>query len=329
MLHPAMCRVVEQVPNIARDNLKLCAAIVRSGYGRSSLLLPLAAALRPPRRLHSVAPRQCGMVRAFGCQTGRQSIRRLVPARGSDRGGAGPHSGAVAAARFAHAVDCCLPPHDGQSHFQQCPPCAAGTGGPTGCSLPREEWVTQLTIAEAQRRTEEFLARQMLAALSAVDYELPSFDGERKDVELIDAARTHVDVRHVRGTSDATYLVEAFGDELLMQLQLNVHRLVVVYRAPALDALDAATLATRLERWRIGAEHAGWKVGWRDAPIPGDATRQYVETYCYAFADRDFLEDDQQQLYWRTDIVLMTRYFMLEAVRCGIQLSPRRARFPI
>jgi hypothetical protein len=31
-----------------------------------------------------------------------------------------------------------------------------------------------------------------------------------------------------------------------MQLQLNVHRLVVVYRVPALDALDASTLAVRL-----------------------------------------------------------------------------------
>jgi hypothetical protein len=43
-----------------------------------------------------------------------------------------------------------------------------------------------------------------------------------------------------------------------MQLQLNVHRLVIVYRVPA---LDASTLAVRLERWRIGAEHAGWKFG--------------------------------------------------------------------
>jgi hypothetical protein len=103
-----------------------------------------------------------------------------------------------------------------------------------------------------------------------------------------------------------------------MQLQLNVHRLVVVYRVPALDALDAATLAVRLDRWRIGAEHAGWQFGWRDAP-------HYVETYCYAFAGTDFLEDEQQQLYWRTDIVQMTRYYMLEATRCGIRLSPRRA----
>ncbi|HEY3910618.1 MAG TPA: hypothetical protein VGM07_12100 [Stellaceae bacterium] len=33
-----------------------------------------------------------------------------------------------------------------------------------------------LTIAEAQKRTEEFLTGQMLEALAAVEYELPSFD---------------------------------------------------------------------------------------------------------------------------------------------------------
>jgi hypothetical protein len=99
----------------------------------------------------------------------------------------------------------------------------------------------------------------MLEALQAVEYELPSFDTEPREVQLVDAARSRVQIRHVRGASDATYRINSFGDELLMQLQLNVHRLVVVYRVPALDVLDASTLAVRLERWRIGAEHAGWK----------------------------------------------------------------------
>jgi hypothetical protein len=186
-----------------------------------------------------------------------------------------------------------------------------------------------LTIDEVRKRTEDFLNSQMLESLRAVEYELPSFDEEPRDVELSEAARSRVEIRHVRGASDASYLVQAFDDELLMQLQLNVHRLVVVYRVPGLNALDAATLAVRLERWRLGAEHAGWKFGWRDTPIAGDSGRRYVETYCYAFAGSDFLEDEQQQLYWRTDIVQMTRYYMLEAARCGIGLSPRRAGFPI
>ena len=184
-----------------------------------------------------------------------------------------------------------------------------------------------LTIAEAQRRTEDFLTGQMLEALRAVEYALPSFDTEPHETSLCEAARARVEIRHVRGASDATYLVEAFGDELLMQLQLNMHRFVVVYRVPALNALDASTLAVQLERWRLGAEHAGWKFGWRDAPIAGG--HRYVETYCYAFAAPDFLENEPDQLYWRTDIVQMTRYYMIEAARSGIRLSPRRAGFPV
>ena len=187
-----------------------------------------------------------------------------------------------------------------------------------------------LTIAEAQQRTELFLTGQMIEALRAVEYELPSFETEPRVVELSDAARSRVQIRHVHGASDATYLVDSFGDELLMQLQLNVHRLVVVYRVPALDSLDANTLAVRLERWRLGAEHAGWKFGWRDASIAGNPPgRRYVETYCYAYAGRDFLEDEVQQLYWRTDIAQMTRYFMIEAAHSGIRLSPRHAGFPL
>jgi hypothetical protein len=186
-----------------------------------------------------------------------------------------------------------------------------------------------LTIAEAQRRTEEFLTGQMLEALRAVEYDLPSFDTETIDAELPQMARGRIEIRHVRGASDATYLVQAFGDELLMQLQLNVHRLVVVYRVPAVGALDATSLAVHLERWRLGAEHAGWKFGWRDAPLSGDGGRRWVETYCYTFAAPDFLENQPEQLYWRTDIVQMTRYYMLEAARCGVCLSARRAGFPI
>ena len=186
-----------------------------------------------------------------------------------------------------------------------------------------------LTIAETQQRSERFLTGQMVEALQAVEYELPSFETEPREVHLSDAARSRVQIRHVRDASDATHLVNSFGDELLMQLQLNVHRLVVVYRVPANDALDANTLAVRLERWRLGAEHAGWRFGWRDAPVAGDPGRRYVEIYCYAFASRDFLEDETQQLYWRTDIVQMTRYFMIEAAHSGIRLSPRHAGFPL
>ena len=41
--------------------------------------------------------------------------------------------------------------------------------------------------------TEQFLTGQMLEALRAVEYELPSFDTEPVDVELADVARSRVE----------------------------------------------------------------------------------------------------------------------------------------
>jgi hypothetical protein len=184
-----------------------------------------------------------------------------------------------------------------------------------------------MNVATAQERTEEFLTGQMLHALKAVEYALPGFNVEPVTLALNEAARAKVAHRHVRGASDCIYLVHAFGDELLMQLQLNVWRLVVVYRIPALDSLDATGLQPRLERWQRGAEHAGWVIGWRDAVDPSHASQRFVETYCYAKTEHEFLGDPLQQLYWRTDIVQMTRYFMLETRRCGIALSPHAAGY--
>ena len=72
---------------------------------------------------------------------------------------------------------------------------------------------------------------------------------------------------------------------------------------------------------------------WRDTITAhsgaSDSGRRWVETYCYAFAAPDFLENEPEQLYWRSDIVQMTRYYMLEAARVGVRLSPRRAGFPV
>ena len=188
----------------------------------------------------------------------------------------------------------------------------------------------QMSLEEARSRVEAFLTDQMLHALAATEYRMPSFDTEPALVTIQQASQAKVELRHVRGASDAVYLVGAFGDELMMQLQLNVWRLVVVYRVPAASpAIDAASLAPRLERWRIGAEHAGWTIGFRDALGETEAAHRYVETYCYAHAERDFLDNELQQLYWRTDIVQMTRYFMLETRRCGIALSPRRAGYAL
>ena len=90
--------------------------------------------------------------------------------------------------------------------------------------------MTTLTLESAQERVEDFLTKQLLAAFRATEYALPTFDAEPQDQTLAEASRANVELRHVRGASDCTYLVQAFGDALLVQVQLNVFRLVVVYR---------------------------------------------------------------------------------------------------
>lgn len=182
--------------------------------------------------------------------------------------------------------------------------------------------LSDISVAEAQRRIEGFLTGQMPEALRAIEYRLAPFDAEPGEASLAECALGEVQLRHVIGAADCTYLIAAFGDALVVQIQLNVHRFVVVYRVPVSESLDAASLQPRLERWRIGAEHAGWTIGWRDAIDPRNPPQRLVEIYCYAFARPDFLTDELQQLYWRTDIVQMTRYFMLEMQRFGVKLSP-------
>jgi hypothetical protein len=183
-----------------------------------------------------------------------------------------------------------------------------------------------MTVEAARARVERVLTRDMVEGLEAVEYELPPFAAAPAATRLADAKRGRVTLRHAEGAADAHYLVEAFGDALLMQLQLNLWRMVVVYRVPAADALDAASLGTRLKRWRIGAEHAGWKIGFRDA---FDPPRRWVDTYAYSMGPEDLLESELRLQYWRTDIVEMTRYFMLEMRRCGIRLSPTEAGYEI
>ena len=50
---------------------------------------------------------------------------------------------------------------------------------------------------------------------------------------------------------------------------------------------------------------------------------------CYAYTGRDLLEDQVQQLYRRTDIVQMSRYFTIEVAQSANHLSSRYAGFPL
>lgn len=177
-----------------------------------------------------------------------------------------------------------------------------------------------MILEDALRETEEFLIRQMPRSLRAVEYDMPAPSADPTPPDLDAAARAEVAVAHVRGASDALYRIRAFGDELTMRLQLNVRRFVLVYTIPVPAPVDSATIAPHFERWRIGAGHAGWLIGWRDAVEPHRRDLRSVECYAYAMLAEDFLSNDLQRLYWRTDIVQMTRAFMLEAHRTQVPL---------
>lgn len=183
--------------------------------------------------------------------------------------------------------------------------------------------------AQTEQRIDQFLTSRVTEALRAVDQAMPDFADAPVLPTVAEIARARIRVRHARGAPVAEYLIAALGDELLVHLQLNVARLVIVYRVPAVDGIDAGSLAPRLELWRRGAEHAGWAIGWREAQDPDARQQRYVEVYGYAHADRRLLADEVEELFWVNDIVQMTRAFMLEAHRCRIRLSPAAAGYVI
>lgn len=181
--------------------------------------------------------------------------------------------------------------------------------------------MTRLTIEEARQRVFRFLTHDMLEELRAVEYEAPPLSETPSPVPLAELRRAAVTFSHAPGSPDCIYRIEAFDDALLMRLQLNVRRFVAIYQVPVKEPIDSNTIAPHFERWAIGAGHAGWMIGWRDGTDPWATDRKVVETYCYAMLPEDFLDDPLAQLYWRTDLVQMTRAFMLEARRMGIGLG--------
>ena len=51
-----------------------------------------------------------------------------------------------------------------------------------------------------------------------------------------------------------------------------------------------------------------------------DKKGRAIEVYCYASLPIDFLKNEHHQLYWITDVVQMTRSFLIEARRAGVKL---------
>ena len=172
-------------------------------------------------------------------------------------------------------------------------------------------------------KIDELLAGPFVEAFKAVDCRTPAYDS--RPLSAAEAFRATVQIGHVAGTPDARYLIEGLGSHLELYLQLNVYRLVVVYRIPAQGTLDSAALQPRFARWTIGATDAGWTIGWRDAIDAGEGDRRFIEVYGYASLPMDFLDDERHQLYWITDVVQMTRSFLLEARRAGVEFPPCRS----
>jgi hypothetical protein len=178
---------------------------------------------------------------------------------------------------------------------------------------------------ELKKKIDELLAGPLLDALKAVDCRTPEYDHGLSQAQ---ALRAKVRLAHVSGSPEARYLVKALGSCFEVYVQLNVYRLVVIYRIPAQGTLDSAALQPRFARWALGAADAGWKIGWRDAIDAGEDARRAIEVYCYAALPVDFLQDERHQLYWTTDLAQMTRSFVLEARRAGVDLPGPHAQVP-
>lgn len=170
-----------------------------------------------------------------------------------------------------------------------------------------------------RKRIDDLLTGTLLEGLKAVDVIVPEIGSAPLSTEA--ACRSRVGVGHVLGTPEARYRVEAMGMTLELYVQLNVYRLVVVYRIPGQGTLDHESLEPRFARWALGATNAGWNVGWQNTLEENDV--RWIEVYCYACLPLDFLSDERHQLYWTNDVVQMTRSFLKEARKAGVDLQPR------
>ncbi len=157
----------------------------------------------------------------------------------------------------------------------------------------------------------------LLEVLKGIDERVPDFGSG--SVPAGDALRTSVRVAHVTGTPEARYLVPGLDGRLELNVKLNVYRLTVAYRIPAQRDLDGAALRARFALWARSAADAGWSIEWREAS--DDEAPHAIEVFCRAALPVDFLQDERHQLYWITELARMTRAFLLEAHRAGVELA--------
>ena len=91
-----------------------------------------------------------------------------------------------------------------------------------------------------RNKIDSLLTGPFVEAMRATDCRTPDFDNA--STSSADAFRAKVSFGHVSGTPEARYRLEALNCHLDLYVQLNVYRLVVVYRVPAAGTLDSAAL---------------------------------------------------------------------------------------
>ena len=162
----------------------------------------------------------------------------------------------------------------------------------------------------------------LLEVLKGMDERVPDFGSG--SVPASNAFRASVRIAHVTGTPDARYLVHGLRGRLELNVQLNVYRLTVVYRIPAQKDRVSAALQARFAHWTRSAADAGWRIEWREAL--DDEIAHAIEIFCHAALPVDFLQDERHQVYWITELARMTRGFLLEGRRAGVELATAELR---
>ena len=116
------------------------------------------------------------------------------------------------------------------------------------------------SLDEIRKQVDEILMGPLFEAFKAVDCAAPQYDASALSPH--EAFRAKVRIGHLAGTPEARYLVQGLGSWLELYVQLNVNRLVVVYRIPAQELgivgrYSLALLDGRLVRRRRAGRSVG------------------------------------------------------------------------
>jgi hypothetical protein len=98
---------------------------------------------------------------------------------------------------------------------------------------------------------------------------------------------------------------------------LNVHKFIVIYFVPKKNGLTLEKIREIFKHSFSGLEDAGYNLNFEEAKIDEE---ELVSIWHSVKADKDFLMDPGQKLYWAQDIAMGTESFLRTAVRAGIPI---------